>query len=148
MEIQIGILKEEKHMTKEQIIGALKAAAKPYEEYYIDDEVVDAINTYSNPYELVAPILEIIADNPSVDFGMPGELVHFVEQFYKNGYEELLIASVSEKPTPHNIWMLHRCYNDINNPQRDKFAEVIRELKNEESISVEIKDAIDEFDWE
>lgn len=107
-----------------------------------------AINTYSNPYELVAPILEIIADNPSVDFGMPGELVHFVEQFYKNGYEELLIASVSEKPTPHNIWMLHRCYNDINNPQRDKFAEVIRELKNEESISVEIKDAIDEFDWE
>ena len=97
-------------------------------------------------YELL--ILEIIADNPSVDFGMPGELVHFVEQFYKNGYEELLIASVSEKPTPHNIWMLHRCYNDINNPQRDKFAEVIRELKNEESISVEIKDAIDEFDWE
>ena len=114
-------------MTKEQIIGALKAAAKPYEEYYIDDEVVDAINTYSNPYELVAPILEIIADNPSVDFGMPGELVHFVEQFYKNGYEELLIASVSEKPTPHNIWMLHRCYNDINNPQRDKFAEVTSE---------------------
>ena len=96
----------------------------------------------------MAPILEIIADNPSVDFGMPGELVHFVEQFYKNGYEELLIASVSEKPTPLNIWMLHRCYNDINNPQRDKFAEVIRELKNEESISVEIKDAIDEFDWE
>ena len=38
-EIQVGILKEEKHMTKEQIIGALKAAAKPHEEYYIDDEV-------------------------------------------------------------------------------------------------------------
>ena len=46
-------------MTKEQIIGALKAAAKPYEEYYIDDEVMEAINTYSNPYEFVAPILEI-----------------------------------------------------------------------------------------
>ncbi len=42
-------------MTKEQIIGALKAAAKPYEEYYIDDEVMEAINTYSNPYEFVAP---------------------------------------------------------------------------------------------
>ena len=148
MEIQIGILKEEKHMTKEQIISALKAAAKPYEEYYIDDEVMEAINTYSNPYEFVAPILEIIADNPSVDFGMPGELVHFVEQFYKNGYEELLIASVSEKPTPHNIWMLHRCYNDIDNPQHEKFAEVIKKLKNEESVSTEVQAAIDEFDWE
>lgn len=135
-------------MTKEQIIGALKAAAKPHEEYYIDDEVMEAINTYSNPYEFVAPILEIIADNPSVDFGMPGELVYFVEQFYKNGYEELLIASVSEKPTPHNIWMLHRCYNDINNPKHEKFAEVIKKLKNEESVSTEVQAAIDEFDWE
>ena len=97
-------------------------------------------------YELL--ILEIIADNPSVDFGMPGELVYFVEQFYKNGYEELLIASVSEKPTPHNIWMLHRCYNDIDNPQHEKFAEVIKKLKNEESVSTEIQSAIDEFDWE
>lgn len=108
-----------------------------YAFYYINIEVT---------YELL--ILEIIADNPSVDFGMPGELVHFVEQFYKNGYEELLIASVSEKPTPHNIWMLHRCYNDINNPKHEKFAEVIKKLKNEESVSTEVQAAIDEFDWE
>lgn len=108
-----------------------------YAFYYINIEVT---------YELL--ILEIIADNPSVDFGMPGELVYFVEQFYKNGYEELLIASVSEKPTPHNIWMLHRCYNDIDNPQHEKFAEVIKKLKNEESVSTEVQAAIDEFDWE
>ena len=63
-----------------------------YAFYYINIEVT---------YELL--IIEIIADNPSVDFGMPGELVHFVEQFYKNGYEELLIALISEKSTPHNI---------------------------------------------
>ena len=107
-----------------------------YAFYYINIEVT---------YELL--ILEIIADNPSVDFGMPGELVHFVEQFYKNGYEELLIASVSEKPTPHNIWMLHRCYNDINNPKHEKFTEVIKKLKNEESVSTEVQAAIDEFDW-
>lgn len=106
------------------------------------------INTYSNPYEFVAPILEIIADNPSVDFGMPGELVHFVEQFYKNGYEELLIASVSEKPTPHNIWMLHRCYNDIDNPQHEKFAEVIKKLKNEEWDAGEKGLTLSAFEWE
>ena len=50
-------------MTKEQIIGALKAAAKPYEEYYIDGEVVDALSTYSHPYVLVAPMVEIMSDN-------------------------------------------------------------------------------------
>lgn len=79
---------------------------------------------------------------------MPGELVYFVEQFYKNGYEELLIALISEKSTPHNIQMLHRCYNDINNPKHEKFTEVIKKLKNEESVSTEVQAAIDEFDWE
>ena len=121
---------------RKEIIDSLLDFAS-YAFYYINIEVT---------YELL--ILEIIADNPSVDFGMPGELVYFVEQFYKNGYEELLIASVSEKPTPHNIWMLHRCYNDINNPKHEKFAEVIKKLKNEESVSTEVQAAIDEFDWE
>ena len=79
---------------------------------------------------------------------MPGDLVHFVEQFYKHGYEELLIASVRNHPTPHNIWMVHRCYNDTENPKREKFAELIKKLKNDRSVSSEIKNSIDEFDWE
>ena len=33
------------------------------------------------------PILELIANHPEVDFGSPGELVHFVEKFYHQGYE-------------------------------------------------------------
>ena len=112
-------------MTKEQIIAGLKNAAKPYEEYYIEDDLIDAINQYPEPFELVEPILEIIGTNPLVDFGMPGDLVHFVEQFYKHGYEELLISSVRKNPTPHNIWMVHRCYNDMKNPKREMFAELM-----------------------
>ncbi len=134
-------------MTKEQIIAALKAAAKPYESYYIDDEVGEAMIQLSDPFELVEPILEIIGANPTVDFGMPGGLVRFVESFYKKGYEELLIASVKKNPTAHNIWMIHRCYNDINNPMREKFKELIMELKEDSSVSQEIKAEIDEFNW-
>ena len=111
-----------KSMTKEEIITGLKAAVKPEEEYFIEDDLIDAINQYPEPFELVEPILEIIATNPQVDFGMPGDLVHFVEQFYKHGYEELLIASVRNHPTPYNIWMVHRCYNDTENPKLEKFA--------------------------
>lgn len=135
------------NMTKEQIIAALKAAAKPYESYYIDDEVGEAMMRLSNPFDLVEPILEIIGTNPTVDFGMPGGLVRFVESFYKKGYEELLIASVKKNPTAHNIWMIHRCYNDINNPMREKFKELIMELKEDSSVSQEIKAEIDEFNW-
>ncbi len=68
-------------MTKEQIIAGLKNAAKPYEEYYIEDDLIDAINQYPEPFELVEPILEIIATNPLVDFGMPGDLVGAIDMF-------------------------------------------------------------------
>ena len=44
--------------------------------------------------------------------------------------------------------MVHRCYNDTENPKREKFAELMKDLKNDSSVSVEIKNSIDDFDWE
>ena len=135
-------------MTKEEIITRLQNAAKEDEEYYMDDDLIDAINEYPEPFELVEPILEIIGTHPRIDFGMPGDLVHFLEQFYNHGYEELLVSSVRKNPTAHNIWMVHRCFNDVNNPKREIFVELIKELKDDSSVSRYIKKEIDEFDWE
>ena len=123
-------------------------AAKEDEEYHMDDDLIDAINEYPEPFELVEPILEIIGTHPRVDFGMPGDLVHFLEQFYKHGYEELLVSSVRKNPTAHNIWMVQRCFNDVNNPKREMFVELMKELKDDSSVSMDIKKEIDEFDWE
>lgn len=135
-------------MTKEEIITRLQNAAKEDEEYHMDDGLIDAINEYPEPFELVEPILEIIGTHSRVDFGMPGDLVHFLEQFYKHRYEELLVSSVRKNPTAHNIWMVHRCFNDVNNPKREMFVELMKELKDDSSVSMDIKKEIDEFDWE
>lgn len=135
-------------MTKEEIITRLQNAAKEDEEYYMDDDLIDAINEYPEPFELVELILEIIGTHPRVDFGMPGDIVHFLEQFYKHEYEELLVSSVRKNPTAHNMWMVHRCFNDVNNPNREMFVELMKELKDDSSVSMDIKKEIDEFDWE
>ena len=134
--------------TKEEIISRLQNAAKEDEEYYMDDDLIDAINEYPEPFELVEPILEIIGTHPRVDFGMPGDLVHFLEQFYKHGYEELLVSSVRKNPTAHNMWMVHRCFDDVNNPKREMIVELMKKLKDDSSVSMDIKKEIDEFDWE
>ena len=134
-------------MNKDDIITALKAAVIPDEEYYIDSEIIDAMLEYPDPFQFVKPILEIISQNPSVDFGSPGELVHFVEKFYKKGYEEALIESVRKSPTFHNIWMINRCYNDMNSPFRDDFLSLINEIKENPSTSDDIKKAIEMFNW-
>ena len=134
-------------MTKNEIIISLQKGINPYEEYYIEDEVMEAMLEYPNPFELVAPILEIIESNPDIDFGTPGDLVHFVEKFYKKEYEELLLKSVRKNPTMHNIWMLHRCYIDEDNPLHSKFSLLIKEIKEDKSVSSKIKEVIEEFSW-
>ena len=144
----IDYIQKNDPVTKEEIITRLQNAAKEDEEYYMDDDLIDAINEYPEPFELVEPILEIIGTHPRVDFGMPGDLVHFLEQFYKHGYEELLVSSVRKNPTAHNMWMVHRCFNDVNNPKREMFVELMKELKDDSSLSMDIKKEIDEFDWE
>lgn len=41
-----------KSMTREEIIIELKATIKPEEEYFIEDDLIDAINQYPEPFEL------------------------------------------------------------------------------------------------
>ena len=134
-------------MTKNEVIISLQNGINPYEEYYVEDEIMEAMLEYPNPFELVAPILEIIESNPDIDFGTPGDLVHFVEKFYKKGYEESLLKSVRKNPTMHNIWMLHRCYIDEDNPLHSKFSLLIKEIKEDKSVSSKIKEVIEEFSW-
>ena len=134
-------------MTKEEIVQALKTSAKSNEAYYLDNEIKEAMMQYPEPIELVEPILEIIGTNPAVNLGMPGNLVHFVERLYRKGYEELLISSVKRNPTRHNIWMIHRCFNDKSNPFHEDFLELIKLIRNNHSASDEIRNAIDDFTW-
>jgi hypothetical protein len=61
--------------------------------------------------DVVEPILRFMEDHRELDFGVPGPLVHFVERFYRNGYEGELLASIKRKPTSHTVWMLNRLIN-------------------------------------
>ncbi len=96
-------------MTIHQIIKVLQRNIKPYEEYVVEYEVMEAMNTISNGEELIKPILELIGNYPMVDFGTPGYLVHFVEKFYNKGYEELLMQSVIK----HQHHIIYGCYIDV-----------------------------------
>ncbi len=61
--------------------------------------------------EAVDSILAFMENNPEIDYGPPGPLVHFIEQFHGKGYERHLVESVTRTPTPHTVWMLNRVIN-------------------------------------
>lgn len=108
-------------------------------------ELTDKMIISNNPYDFVEPILRLMENNPNVDFGQPGPLVHFVEKFYKRGYEQLLLESVERCPTIHTIWMINRIINDPNLKDRQMYINVLKDIRKRTELDVEVVKEIDMF---
>ncbi len=61
--------------------------------------------------EAVEPILRFMEDHPSLDYGAPGALAHFMERFLGQGYEEKVLESVERTPTSITVWLVNRLLN-------------------------------------
>jgi hypothetical protein len=70
------------------------------------EEVLEALDKKENKFDAVEPIFRLIEDYPHFNFGSPGPLVAFIEEF--DGYEEKLIESLRRKPTEYAVWMVGR----------------------------------------
>lgn len=134
-------------LTKDDMLVALHDAITEDQEFELADEIVDAMEASPQPFDLVAPILELIANHPEVDFGSSGELVHFVEKFYHQGYEDLLLESVLKSPTVYNIWMLHRCYNDNDPNLVRQIQTLVGELKKDKTLDSQVRSMIEDLTW-
>ena len=134
-------------LTKDDMLVALHDAITEDQEFELADEIRNAMDFYDHPFDLVAPILEFISEHPEVDFGSPGYLVHFVERFYHQGYEDLLLESVLKSPTVHNIWMLHRCYNDNDPNLVRQIQTLVGELKKDKTLDSQVRSMIEDLTW-
>ena len=91
----------------------------------------------------VEPLLRFMERHLLSDFGMPGAIVHYVERFYKNGYEDLLTASVNRRPTRHTAWMINRIKNA--GESADKYEKVLQDILERQDVEEEIKNFVKEF---
>lgn len=62
---------------------------------------------------VIEPILRFMEQHPTLDYGIPGPLVHFIEsrdqsEEARDLYAQLYIESLERKPTPHTVWLLNR----------------------------------------
>ena len=134
-------------LTKDDMLVALHDAITEDQEFELADEIVDAMEAYPQPFDLVDPVLDFISKHPEVDFGSPGYLVHFVERFYHQGYEDLLMEVVGKNPTLHNIWMLHRCFNDNDPNLVSQIQALVGELKKDKTLDSQIRTMIENLTW-
>jgi len=95
---------------------------------------------------VVSPILRFMRENPELDFGSPGSLVHLVEKFYRRGYEESLIESVQKVATPHTVWMLNRLINGADSPREKTYlVSILKSVTRSEIASPEARDVAAQF---
>jgi hypothetical protein len=109
-------------------------------------DLVDEWETRDVGFEAVRPVLEFMERNRSWDFGTPGPFVSFVEKFYREGYEDALVASIKRCPTPHTVWMLNRVLNgEADENKRAEFLTLFVLAKNNQLVDSETIDEIDFF---
>ena len=114
--------------------------------FKIEEEVQKLENINNIDNNIISDFLLLYEENPNFDFGMPGALTHFLESFYKNGYEEKLIESIHRKPTRHTLWMLNRIINGTNIKEiKNIYIQELDILAKNEKLNISIRDLAIEY---
>ena len=98
------------------------------EDFYSLNEILISIINEDDSIEYVDNLLHFMEENPDVDYGMPGPLVHYMEKYYNNGYEELLYNSINRNPTVHTLWMLNRILNSPILKEKEKYFLLLKQV--------------------
>lgn len=102
--------------------------------------VIETLKEEGASIESVEAILRFMEAHPTVDFGTPGPLAHFLETFYGHGYETELLASITRRPTAHTAWLLNRVINGTKQPgERARLIGTLREANSNPAIDPQTK---------
>lgn len=127
-----------------EAISSIDEMEDEMEFFPIANKILDKMKTLPNSIDAIEKILKIIEENDDKEYGMLA-IGHFLESFYGNKYEELLIESLQREPKAYTIYLLHRCINDEKNERRDDYIRLIKEISEDPQISREIREEAKEF---
>lgn len=133
-------------MNAQEIAGQLEGIANDPDFADRSEQLVEAWIASGVGSEAIVPVLRFMEDNPQIDYGMPGALVHFIERFYRGGYEEELVDSIRRKPTSHTVWMFNRIINGTKAPDvRQNYIAELERAKEHQPMDQATLERINHF---
>ena len=108
-------------MTNRDVRNQLHSIASANDFATSSVELTEAWRATGVGVEVIDTVLQFMEEYPALDYGVPGPLVHFVEEYSCKGYEERLVKSVNKKPTMLTVWMLNRLINGTQDPRKRHF---------------------------
>lgn len=124
------------------ILQQMEVCIEDNEVTYEFDDLIDKINDLDLGCSSIEPLLRFIEKHPLVDFGFPGEIVRYLEKYYKHGYEEKLVNSIKRRPTRHTVFMLNRL---MNGNQDEKYLFLMKAILDRNDVEQIIKEDVQEF---
>jgi hypothetical protein len=123
------------------VVEALRNAPAGQDDYtaYLEG-LLEGVDEIENPNELFPHAFRFFEDHAEADLGMPGPLVHFLEQFHPQYLDELC-ASVARTPTIYTIWMLNRILNGKPpKATRQRLIDLLRQVVGKSSAASVVKE--------
>ncbi len=110
------------------------------------ERVCESLRASGDDISAVTAVLHVMEQHPEHDFGSPGPLVHFAEEFYRRGYESELLASLERQPTSHTVWMLNRILNGTPpGAEYDKYVAALRAAAAHPAATEETRQSVESF---
>jgi hypothetical protein len=107
--------------------------------------IAEKLTSHNVDLECVEPILKLMEKYPCLSFGSPGALTHYMEKFYKKGYEQLLVQSVKRTPTVHTLWLLNRLINGADTETVKIYVAILYQVYQNASNPQEVRDEAKHF---
>lgn len=107
--------------------------------------ILQDINNAGNGNNYVEFLITFIMENPDVDYGMPGPIVHFIEKNSIDFYIGFLLKAIEQKPNDTLLWMLNRIINISVGSEKEKYIELLKITMEREGVDEITKDAAKRF---
>lgn len=126
-------------------LALLKCEESVIDKLYELVDLMEGREDISDTYDAIFSFLE---NNPTIDIGSPGPLVHLLENYYPS-YVPNLMHSLEKAPSLTAIFMLHRIMNsNIKKSDGNTYLGLLNAISRNNSFNVSIcKEAKESYDY-
>lgn len=115
------------------------------EDFIETSELLEKIYNSGSGKKYVEFLINFMSDNPDVDYGMPGPVVHFIEKYPIDYYVVFLLKSIEKRPNDTLLWMLNRITNVADKKTKNKYIEIFRNVIARKDIDGITREAAIDF---
>ncbi|MGC3992230.1 MAG: hypothetical protein QM796_21550 [Chthoniobacteraceae bacterium] len=121
------------------LIQRLRDVSKDADDFlYVQHDLIEDLPSDDAHQGNVQVILDFMERYPDLDYGAPGALVHYVEQFELGYYTRALVESIQRTPTASTLTMLRRIINGTpEGEHREALINLLRSVAENEDGQID-----------